>query len=168
MKFSICAVLLLLPFLSSSDVEGDQARISELPMGDYLDMTPVDEDQAVLGNDEDVGRWEALPLPISEADLAHDSDVVLREEDAGGNSLARQEIHEELLKEDEVDLEDIREYENLQVDLSKQVLEEDDFTNHNNNNNNQNERQENSVAGILEIYNVDDFDEKYDDQDQLK
>jgi hypothetical protein len=118
-----------------------------LPMADFLDAIPGDEEQALVANDEAVDRWEALPLQVSENDLVRDSESVLREDEVGSASLARQEIHEEQHSEEADEM--LKDYENLQEDLTSttnQVVEED------------------NVAGILEIYNVDDFDEKFDDE----
>lgn len=152
MRFVILIIVILgiINLSESADLEG------ALPMADFLDAIPGDEEQVVLGNDEAVDRWEALPLPVSEADLARDSDTILRDDEAGSNSLARQEIQQEQQEQQEEDEEMAKDFENLQAELSKQqVLEEDDIKN--------TEKREN-VGGMLEIYNVDDFDEKYDDE----
>ena len=161
--FALLIISLSLCARASNLGEADAAA---LPMADFLDVIPGDEEQAVPGSNDDeaVDRWEAMPLQVSEADLARDSDAILREDEAGSNSLARQELHESSEaphessdaphESSEATDEMLKDYEDLQEDLGKQqVLEEDDIK----------MEQEKNVAGILEIYNVDDFDEKYDD-----
>ena len=117
-----------------------------------LELT-IDEDFSLPNvNDEAVDRWEAVPLQLTESELARDSEAVLKEDEAGSGSLTRQELLEEMnaMK----DFMDLQETAGEEGEEKNSTLDEEAGK----------KPEEDAVGGLLEIYNVDDFDEKFDDE----
>ena len=141
--------------LIDKDSQGNDVRVP-------LDSA-IDEDFSLPNmNDEALDRWEAVPLQLTEADLARDSEAILKEDEAGSNSLARQELLEEMnAMKDYMDLQktnDKNDEDEGGVAENKKIVEGKV----------EKKPEGEAVGGLLEIYNVDDFDEKFDDETLLQ
>ena len=134
--------VLLINLTLSTETDG-------LPVADFLESPIVEDDQlsSLEESEPNFESLESLPLLLSDSDLAKESDAVIQEDELGSSPILK-EIHEQdKLPNQSTDLDKSAEDYEATVILSNSLNEKSGLN-----------------GGTLEIYNVDDFDERFDDE----
>jgi hypothetical protein len=182
MRFLFISCILLTSILGIDENQSEGS--SSLPMADFLESSnvqeevilingddsankdaqennasldfPIDEDFSLPNMNDEPDRWEAVPLQLTEAELARDSEQVLNQDEAGSGSLARQELLEEMNA--------AKDFMDLQPEADETASEEAGEKKDEKGAEGKAKASEEAAGGLLEIYNVDGFDDKVDDE----